>query len=52
MKKGKMFRIQNVKRDNGNYKIPLSLEEVRDLSPDELMELGKAPRQIELIGVN
>jgi len=39
MKKGKMFRLPNVKRSNGRYKVPLTLEEVRDLSFQELWEL-------------
>ena len=31
MGKGKMFRIANVRRSNGRYKVPLTLEEVRDV---------------------
>jgi len=48
-KKGKMFRLPNVKRSNGCYKVPISLEELRDLPADDLLELAKAPREIESI---
>ena len=47
MRRGKMFRIPNVKRDNGKHKVPLTLEEVRDLSYSELLALGDAPRTID-----
>ncbi len=47
MRKGKLFRIPNVKRKNGRYKVPLSLEEIRDLSIKGLWVLAKAPREIE-----
>ncbi len=42
-----MFRIANVKRNNGKHKVPLTLEEVRDLPYYELIKLGDAPRTIE-----
>jgi len=48
-KKGKMFRLPNVKRSNGRYKVPISLEELRDLPVDELIDLTKAPREIDPI---
>ena len=44
-----MFRIPNVKRSNGKHKVPLTLEEVRDLSYPELLALGDAPRTIEKV---
>ena len=47
MKSGKMFRIENVRRSNGKHKVPLTLEEVRDLSYPELLKLGDAPRTID-----
>lgn len=47
MGKGKMFRIPNVKRSNGRFKVPLTLEEVRDGSIQELMDLTNSPRQLE-----
>lgn len=49
MGKGRMFRIENVQRGNGRYKVPLSLEEVRTLSMDEITGLTMAPREIEPI---
>ena len=49
MKRGKMFRVANVKRSNGRYKVPLALEEVRDLSIDDLLKLSEAPREIESV---
>lgn len=47
MKRGKMFRIANVKRSNGRYKSPLTLEEVRDLSIEAISELTTAPREVD-----
>jgi hypothetical protein len=47
MKRGKMFRLANVRRSNGRYKVPLSLEEVRDLSFEDLWKLSEAPRDVE-----
>ncbi len=45
MRRGKMFRIPNVRRKNGHYKVPLTLEEVRELQIDELWKLSEAPRE-------
>jgi putative DNA primase/helicase len=47
MKKGRMWRIPNIKRSNGNYKVPLLLEEVMMADPEELMKLGTRPRILE-----
>lgn len=47
MQRGKMFRIPNIQRSNGRYKVPLTLEEVRDLPINELTDLTKAPREID-----
>jgi hypothetical protein len=52
MQLGKMWRLQNVKRRNGHYKVPLTLEEFRDLSITELMDLTKSPREIEPVEVD
>ena len=49
MKRGKMWRLPNVKRSNGRYKVPISLEELRDLSTDELLKLTESPREIDII---
>jgi hypothetical protein len=46
MGKGKMFRIANVKRSNGHFKVPLMMEELQILEPEKLTELGRAPREI------
>lgn len=46
MQKGKMFRIANVKRRNGRFKVPLTLDEVRCLSINELWKLSEAPRNV------
>ncbi len=47
MGRGKMFRLPNIKRSNGLYKVPLTLEEVQDLPIEKLTALGAAPRGIE-----
>lgn len=52
MARGRMLRIPNVKRKNGFYKVPLTLEEIKGLSPEQLTELGKAPREIEPVEVD
>ena len=52
MGKGKMFRLENVKRSNGCFKVPLTLEEIRDLSSEEIKELSKSPRTIEPVDVD
>jgi hypothetical protein len=44
---GRMFRIPNVRRSNGRFKVPLSLDEVMHLSFDEITQLTYAPREIE-----
>jgi len=46
MKKGKMFRLENVRRTNGNYKVPITLEEVQSLSMQDFQELIKEPRNV------
>jgi len=49
MRKGKMFRLPNVRRENGFFKVPLSVDEIQSLPVDELVELGKKPRFLETI---
>jgi len=39
MGKGKMFRIANIKRSNGRYKVPLTLEEIQKGDIDEVWNL-------------
>ncbi len=48
MKRGRMWRLPNVKRANGCYKVPLTLEEFKDLPEVALIELTKAPRNIDV----
>lgn len=52
MQRGKMFRIANVRRSNGRYKVPLTLEEVRDFSIDDLSKLTEARRKIDRVDVD
>jgi len=42
-----MFRIPNVRRNNGRYKVPLTLEEVRDLAIGDILKLSEAPRDVK-----
>lgn len=52
MQRGKMFRIANVRRSNGRYKVPLTLEEVRDLPIGDLLKFTEAPREIDSVGAD
>ena len=47
MKRGNMFRCENVLRDNGRYKVPITLDELQSLDYPALRELTKNPREIE-----
>lgn len=42
---GRMWRLPNLKRGNGCYKVPLTVEELFKLKVTELVELTKSPRQ-------
>ncbi len=44
-RKGRMFRVANVERTNGRFKVPLSVEEARTITVDKYAELTSAPRQ-------
>lgn len=44
-KKGRQWRTVNVKRENGNYKVPITLEEAMDMDEDLYRELIQAPRE-------
>lgn len=46
-KRGNMFRIENVKRSNNRYKVPITLDELQSLDFPALWELSKNPREIE-----
>ena len=43
-KRGRMWRQPNVQRENGNYKVPLTLDEMRRMTPEMYEEFCKAPR--------
>jgi hypothetical protein len=43
-KRGRMWRTPNVKRDNGRYKVPVTLDEMRRMTPELCRELTGAPR--------
>ena len=49
MGKGKMFRIENVKRSNGRYKVPLTVAEIHPetgLSVEQIIALTNSPRHL------
>ena len=43
-RKGRMWRTPNVQRENGKYKVPVSLDEVRRMTPEVYAEVTSAPR--------
>ena len=43
-KKGRQWRTTNVQRENGMYKVPLTLDEAMEMTPEIYRELIKAPR--------
>ena len=51
MGKGKMFRLPNIKRSIGTYKVPLTIQEVMQLDAQELFEFTRAPRKIDTVSV-
>lgn len=44
MKKGRMFREQNIKRSNGRYKVRVTPKELRSMTPEMYEELTSNPR--------
>ena len=47
MKMGKMFRLPNVRRENGRHKIPISFEELRDTkNADDFLVMSESPRPL------
>ncbi len=44
--RGNSFRIPNIQRDDGNYRVPITYGELKTLSADAYGELVKAPRQL------
>lgn len=45
--KGRQFRLANVQRDNGRYKVPIMANELMGLSNPDLIELTNNPREEE-----
>ena len=46
-KKGRQFRLPNVKRKNGRYKVQVMLSELAGLSAQDLQDLTQKPRTLE-----
>lgn len=44
--RGNSFRIANIQRYDGNYRVPVTAQELRDLTPEKYREMVKAPRQL------
>lgn len=47
--RGNAFRVMNVQRDDGNYRVPVLYEELAELDGKGYQQLTKAPRNVELI---
>lgn len=48
--KKRLFRVPNsIHESSGLYKIPISYEEIRELSQEEIKELAKSPREIPVV---
>ena len=43
-KRGRMWRQPNVQRENGRYKVPITLDEMRRMTPEMFEEICAAPR--------
>lgn len=43
-KRGRMWRTPNVQRENGQYKVPISLDEAWEMTPELYTQLCSAPR--------
>jgi len=44
--RGNSFRIQNVQREDGNYRVPLTYAELKLLTADSYRQLVKQPKQL------
>ena len=44
--RGRMWRQANVKRENGHYKVQLTVEEVKALTPETYLQLTAEPRPL------
>lgn len=45
--KGKMFRLPNVQRSNGRYKVPVMLSELMGLDTNRLVDMTREPRELD-----
>ncbi len=45
-RRGRMWRIPNVKRENGAYKVEITLEELQNMDEEKYQEVCKSPRPI------
>ena len=43
--RGRQWRTPNVERENGRYKVPISLEELQGMTAEKYLELVSAPRE-------
>ncbi|KPU61971.1 hypothetical protein AN403_6036 [Pseudomonas fluorescens] len=46
--RGNSFRIVNLQRHDGNFRVPVTLDELADLTVDRYREWVKAPRTVEV----
>lgn len=44
-KRGRQWRTSGVRRENGNFKVPLTLDEAQGMTPELYLELVSAPRE-------
>lgn len=44
-RKGRMWRVPNVRRDNGRFKTPITYAEIMAMTPDRYATLTSAPRE-------
>jgi len=44
--RGRMWRQPNVKRPNGRYKVPITLDEMREMTPELCRALTSEPREV------
>lgn len=47
--RGNAFRVANVKRDDGHYRVPLMLEELDELTVEQYRELTSKPRNLSVM---
>lgn len=47
--RGNAFRVANVQRDDGNYRVPVLYEELSSMTSDMYKELTKQPRNVTVI---